>query len=291
MAPGDDCGINTPSVHRRRKNGSPDLKDDRYNDGSPRRIHMRARGLVVVALSAGLLGAACKKTVEGENKAWDRNVQQIASLSATYPSFANALKEQQKRAEDAMTAARSVSDKEAAAKKMAEANDMIGSGFVSMLSGLDGRTRTLRNKLVTAATGAEQGADQMGAKVVSDDAQRILGNIDAALKTGAPDATQAEAILRKLDADLTSASSNVDRVIEAANKRKAEAAKVAAAPAAGTTGAAAAVAPAKVQWKCTYCNHMNDDARSKCENCGAPRPAPGSAKPAPGKPAAPAKKK
>ena len=242
---------------------------------------MRARGLVVVALSAGLWGSACKKTVEGENKAWDRNVQQVAQLSATYPAFANALKEQQKRAEDAMTAARSISDKEASAKKMAEANDLIGSGFVSTLSGLDGRTRTLRNKLVTAATGAEQGADQMGAKVVSDDAQRILGNIDAALKAGAPDAAQAEAVLRRLDADLTSASANVDRVIDAANKRKAAAAKATAAPAAG--GAATAVAPVKVQWKCTYCNHMNDDSRTKCENCGAPRPAPGAAKPGPAK--------
>jgi hypothetical protein len=283
--------INTPSVHRRRKIGSPEFQYDRYNVGSPRRMHMRARGLVVVALSVGLFGAACKKTVEGENKAWNRNVQQIATLSATYPAFANALKEQQKRAEDAMTAARSVSDKEAAAKQMAAANSLLDSSFVSMLSGLDGRTRTLRNKLVTAATGAVQGADQMGAKVVSDDAQRILGNIDAALKTGAPDATQAEATLRKLDADLTSASSNVDRVIEAANKRKAEAAKVAAATPAAAGGTAAAIAPVKVQWKCSYCQHMNDDARGKCENCGAPRPAPASAKPAPGKPATPAKKK
>ena len=77
--------------------------------------------------------------------------------------------------------------------------------------------------------------------------------------------------------DLSSAGANLDKVIAAAKQRKAEAAKTAAA-APGAAGAAAPVA--KMQWKCTYCNHMNDDSRSKCENCGAPRPAAKTAPPA-----------
>ncbi len=255
-----------------------------YSDGSLEEMRMRNRGLVVVALSASLFGAGCKKTVEGENKAWTHNVQHVQELAAQYPAFANALHEQQKRAEAAMETARAASG-EAAAKQMADANSLIDSGFVSALGSFDGRTRSLRDKLVTAATTGDP-LDQAAARAVSDDAQRILRNIDDAMKAGAPDPAAATALLSRLQSDLTSATANVDRVIDAAKKRKADAAK-ATGPTGVAGGATTGGAPvAKVQWKCSYCQHMNDDSRTKCENCGAPRPAPAAPKPAPAKPGA-----
>jgi hypothetical protein len=240
---------------------------------------------MVVALGAGLLVAAsCKKTVEGENQAWTNNLAQVQTLAATYPGFANALHEQQKTAEAAMAAARELSDKEASAKKMADANSLLSDGFVSTLSRLDSRQKELRGKLITASMEAEHAADAAGAKAATDDAQRILRNLDDALKAGAPDAATATAVLRKIDGDLSTAASNVDRVLAAAKARKAELAKANGATGATTpaNGAAAPAAPAvKVQWKCSYCNNMNDDSRTKCEHCGAPRSAPKAPKPAP----------
>jgi hypothetical protein len=237
------------------------------------------RGLVAVALGTTLLVAGCKKTVEGENKAWDRNLQKVNELAALYPAFGGALKAQQKLAEDAMAAARSVGDKEAAAKKMAEANSLIDSGFVSALGQIESKKRSLSQKIISAATETEHGADQVAARAAGDDAQRVMKNVDDALKAGAADATSAQIVLGKLDGDLQSASSNLDRVIDSAKKRKAEAAKAVAPGATGTAGGV--VAPvAKVQWKCTYCNAMNDDAKSKCQNCGAPRSAPKAPPPA-----------
>src|ERR1700761_636539 len=116
----------------------------------PRGDHMRNRGLLVAALGASLFAAGCKATVEGENKAWDANVQKVNQLAAVYPGFANALHEQEKRAEDAMTQARAVSDKEQQARKMSDANAVLNGGFVATLSGLASRTRSLREKLLTA---------------------------------------------------------------------------------------------------------------------------------------------
>jgi hypothetical protein len=232
---------------------------------------------MALALGTSLLFVGCKKTVEGENQAWQRNLQRINELAALYPSFANALHEQQKKADEAMSAARSVGDKEQAAKAMADANSMIDSGFVYALSQMDSRMRSVRDKIVSAGTGATDPADQVAARAVTDDAQRILKGVDDALKAGAADANSATVVVRKLEGDLSSAGSNLDKVIDAARQRKAAAA-AAAKPAAGTTAPAAPVA--KVQWKCSYCNHMNDDARSKCENCGAPRQAPKTPTPA-----------
>jgi rubrerythrin len=238
---------------------------------------MRANAVAVVVLGVGLLSASCKRTVEGEDQAWNANLRHVQELSAQYPGFANALTEQKKRAEEAMAAARTVGDKEQAARKMGEANALLGSGFVSTLGQLDSRTRALRAKLVTATTDAEHGSDQAGAKVATDDAQRILRNADDALKSGAGDPDAAGALLRKIDGDLTSASSNLDRVIASAKSRKTEATKAAAAAAGGSAAAAASggsAAPVKVTWKCTYCDHINDDSAKKCPNCGAPRPDP-----------------
>ncbi|HEX4458471.1 MAG TPA: Ran-binding zinc finger domain-containing protein [Polyangia bacterium] len=238
---------------------------------------MGNRGLLVAALGASLFAASCKATVEGENKAWDANVQKVNQLAAVYPGFANALHEQEKRAEDAMTAARAVGDKEQQARKMADANAVLNGGFVATLTSLDGRPRQLREKLLTANSDTTVPGGDPAAKVAADDAQRILRNTDDALKAGAPSADAATAVLAKVDGDLQSATTNVDRVITAARQRKQDAAKTAAAASGTTAAPGAAGAPgavAQVQWKCTYCNHMNADSRQKCEQCGAPRPQP-----------------
>jgi len=249
-----------------------------------------SKRLWVVVLGFGLL-AGCTKTVEGENKAWLRNVQRVGEMSATYPAFATALAEQKKRAEDAMAAARAVSDKEQSAKKMSEANDLLETSFVNTLSNLDGKQKSLRTKLISATTEAEHASDQAGARAAVEDAQRILRNFDDAIKAGAPTADAAQVVVRKIDGDLSSATTNVDKVISAAKARKDAAAKPGAPGAPGTAAAPGGAPPApgapvpKPQWKCEYCKAMNDDSRTTCSSCGAAKPAPGAAKPAPGKPA------
>jgi hypothetical protein len=229
---------------------------------------MRAKAMVAVLLLIG----GCKKTVEGENKNWTRNVQHVQELQAQYPGFAAALKDQLAKAQSAMDAAKSVGGDETRAKAMSEANNLIDSGFVYELGQLDAKTKRLREKSVTAATSATDPADQTAARTAGDDAQRVLRNVDDALRTGAPDAMAASGLLHRLDGDISTAIANLDHIIDSAKKR----AQAAAKPAAGAGavgGAGAAAAPvAQVQWKCKYCQHMNDDVRKKCENCGAPRP-------------------
>jgi len=246
---------------------------------------MRNRGLVVALVGASMMlgAAACKKTVEGENKAWDRNLAKVGELVALYPGFATALKEQQKRAEDAMAAARGISNHEEAAKKMADANALLDSSFVSKLGGIGDKQKQVREKSVTVSSAATDPADAAAAKAAVDDAQRILKNVDDALKTGAPGADAATAVVRKIEDDLQSAGSNLDKVIAAAKAKKeaaAKAATVAPGAAGGGPGAAGAVAKAP-DWQCPYCKHMNPDARATCTQCGASKPAPGAgAKPA-----------
>ena len=240
-------------------------------------VSLRAfpRPAVWALLGACAMALSCKATVEGENKAWTQNSAHAQELIVLYPGFAGAIKEQVKLAEDAMASAKSSAGDDAA-KKMASANAMLSGGFVASLGGVDAKMKRLRERMIVASSTAEHAGDQGGAQSAAADAQRILGNVDGQLKAGASDAASAAIVLRKIESDLASASSNVEHVIDAANARKVSAGRVdggiggGAAGASGTAGAAVPVA--KANWKCSYCNHLNEDSAMKCKSCGAPRP-------------------
>ena len=243
---------------------------------------MRARGLVVVAVvGVALASASCKPTVEGETKTWEHNTQRVQQLSALYPGFSAALKEQQKHAEDALAAAKALTDKVAMAKKMSDANDLLSNGFVGELGQLDSNIQRVRDEIVKATSGAQDPNDQAAAKTASDDAQRVLTAVDATLKTGAADAASAAVIVGKAAKDLSSANANLQRVVASERQHQAQAKKLAAgvgAAGAGAAGAGAAAAPgapvAVATWKCPYCGHVNAADVLKCPNCGAARPEP-----------------
>lgn len=209
---------------------------------------------------------ACKKTVEGESKRWERNLTQVQELKALYPGFSKALDEQQKKAQAAMEAAKAVGDAEQSAKAMAEANGLLGGGFVGSLAGMDSKLRVIREKMVKATTAAGDKTDRQAAKQVTDDAQRQIGSLDQTLKQGAENAVAASAIVRKVQADLEAIEKNLDHVISAATEKK-EAVK--ADPAKADP---AAPAPAAADWTCEYCQKANPAAAGKCGNCGADKP-------------------
>jgi len=229
---------------------------------------------VCVLVAVVLLVPACKKTVEGETKAWTRNTQTIQELNALHPGFAAALKEQQDGAQALMASAKSISDPEASAKKMAEANSALVGGFVMTLRGVDSKTRGVREKSVTATTTATDVVDRIAARQASDDAQRVIATAEDFLQRGAPNVAAATAILRKVDEDLSAAERNLDRVIQnARNKRTAAKAGAAgtAAAGAGAAGAAGQAKPVAAGWKCSYCNFANEPTAARCRNCGATR--------------------
>jgi hypothetical protein len=225
-----------------------------------------------VILATALLLGGCKKTVEGETKSWERKTLRTQELTALYPGFGAPLREQLKQAQAVMDAAKGISDKEAAAKKMAEANDMLGGGFIGILERVDDEKKKLREKLVTASTSAVSGPDRLGVKTVSDDAQRILTSVDALLKQGANDAVGANAVLKRVQGDLESAISNVDRVIDSAKKRAEVKKGVTKDPGGATPGGATKTEVVAKSWKCSYCSASNDPTAKKCTNCGAPHP-------------------
>lgn len=234
---------------------------------------MKTKGIAIAVGLVALLGvSACKKTPEAEAKSWDRNTIRTQELSALYPGFVPAIKAQQALAQAAMDAARAVSNPEEAARKMSEANSLLMGGFVGGLSSLDGKVRKVREKITSVSASATAGPDQAATQAAVTEAQRVLSGVEATLRQGATEPVGAAALVRKMEADLSSTTSSLDALLDAARKRL-EAAKTPQAGAAGAeaAGAAAAAAPKAENWKCTYCGRQNESPSAKCKGCGAPK--------------------
>lgn len=228
-----------------------------------RETHMLRWSLVLVLVGMVAIGA-CKKSVEGESKAWTSNTAQVKELLTLYPAFAPAINEQLQTAQAVFDQAKGLAE-EQAAEKLAAANSALTKGFVGKLGGLDQRVKGLRGKLVDAATASGDEGDRLGVKVAAEDATKTLAQIEAALKVGAKDVASADVVLKKLDSDLETAEKNIDKVIKAAKSKKDEKASASADKKADEVKKEAEKAP----WTCEYCGSSNAADLTKCSSCGA----------------------
>lgn len=213
-----------------------------------------------------LIVGACTKTVEGESKKWTANTAKVAELAATYPGFKDVLEARKAAAKKIFDAAEGL-DEAQKIEKMAEANRTLMGGFVDDLEDLEGEIKELREKRVEAASKAGDEATQLAAKVAADDVQQTLERVEARLQDGASDEAGANAVLKKITADLKTAEEAVDKVLKADQEKKdaAEADKKAA------DDAKAADEAKTAPWKCEYCGSSNPHEEKSCASCGAPR--------------------
>lgn len=218
--------------------------------------------LMLLAVCAAL--TSCKRTVKGEESRWSSKNQTMKELAVLYPSFKAPLEARQAQAKTLYDAAQGVADEKERIGKLAEANDALGAGFVSELESIDGRIKRIRAKLVDISGAAKEAADQRRVEQTKQNVERALTEVAGRLKQGAPDASAADVVLRKVAGDLSAVEQQVAAAVPA---------KPAAEAKPGTTAPAAAPPVAAETWTCEYCNHVNEAGATKCSNCGAPRPA------------------
>lgn len=223
----------------------------------------------MVVLSLGLAISACSKSVEGETKRWASNSARVTELGALYPGFKGAIDARAQSAKKIYDAAAGL-EGDAKISKLSEANSALMKGFVDELDDLEAKVKSLREARVEAAAKASDGT-QLGAKVAAEDAQKALDRVDAALKAGAADEAGAAAVLKKIESDLDTAQSALDKVlaVQQAKKDEADAAKKAESDA--KSSAAAADAAKVAPWTCAYCGSKNAHDKTSCDSCGAAR--------------------
>jgi colicin import membrane protein len=227
--------------------------------------------IALFAVFALLVGVSCKKSVEGEEKAWKANVAKLQELEAQYPGFKPALQARLASAQSVYDAASSLSD-DAKIEKLSAANSALRAGFVTDLDGLDAKIKKVREKRVEAAAKAGDASTQAAAKLAAEDADKTLDRIEKTLASGAADEAAANAVLKKVKADLETAESTIDKVLQVDQDKKDEKQADADAKAKAEADAKAAEEAKVAPWKCEHCGSSNPHDQQKCESCGAPRP-------------------
>lgn len=238
-----------------------------------RRSSARIQRICLAALCLMVL-PVCSKSVEGETKRWQKNLQKTQELEALYPGFKGAITAQRGEAQKAMDAAKAITDTEAAIEAMGKANGILMAGFMGKLAGVGATTQKISQQITTATTGAGDETDRLAAKAAADNAQRLLQSVEALLKQGAADPIGAGAIVSKAAGDLKVASNSLQRVINEAKRKKAEAQKATAnttaKPGTNAPAPAAQQAPQAQHWTCDYCQKKNLATATQCSSCGAP---------------------
>ncbi len=206
----------------------------------------------------------CKQTVENQTAAWKSNVKTVEALQAKYPGFKPALQARIDEATPMHEAAGSL-EGDAAIEKLSAANGALMKGFVRELDKIETVSKKLREARVEATAKASDPSIRAGAKVAADDAEKALSRAEAALKTGAKNPNEADAIVKKVLADLETAQSAIDKVsgVQSDKDSKAKADKDAANQDAEDAKEAVA------DWKCSYCGNLNPHDHNECGGCGA----------------------
>lgn len=232
------------------------------------------RKIALCAALALVAAVGCKKTEKGEDSRWKSGAKTVEELKVLYPGFKAPLQAQYDKAKASMDQAKAESDKDARIKKMSSANNLLTSGFVEQLKTIDTKKKAIEAKIIEVTGKAADKNDRATAQQASDSAKKIIGQVDATLKKGAPDVTAANVIVRKASQDLQQAEKLLATAAGIAAQKQA-----AKNPPKGATGAATGAAaappppdPAKEKWVCDHCGKEHTGVDKNCTNCGASRP-------------------
>lgn len=208
----------------------------------------------------------CKQTVENQTAAWKNNLKTVKALQAKYPGFKPALQARIDEATPIHEAAGSL-EGDAAIEKLSSANSTLMKGFVRDLDKVDKLSKDLREARVEVTAKAGDASLREGAKVAAADAEKALARTEEALKKGAKNPGDADAVVKKIMSDLETAKKAIDKVagVQRDKDDKAKADKDAKDK--KDADAKAAVA----DWKCEYCGNMNPHDKKECGGCGAPQ--------------------
>ena len=183
--------------------------------------------MVAFVLPALFLVTGCSPTTEGESKTWTRKNETAKEYATTWPGFKTVIDAQVTAAGAVWKEAEGISDKEAKAAKMKEANELLGKlvgrlGEVKYKSEGIEKTIDKMNKLKLNKTKDKTRSNK------TDDAHKVLNKVNETMKAAAPaDLDAAVAILKEQISDLISGQGAADRGYKAlgGGKRKSKKSK------------------------------------------------------------------
>jgi hypothetical protein len=224
-----------------------------------------------IALFALLfLAVSCQKTIEGEQKNFDANIQMLNEVSAKYPRFKGACETLKSDANNQMESARKLSEEKSKIEGMSAANKIASPIWVNNLSQMDSKINAIRDMITKAAQNAKDKNDSDAAWTASRQGEDAIREAKNKLeKADVNNPSDAAAIVSSVMSNLEAAEKRLSDVVKtaqdkvAAEKRAENDAKTA------EDQKKAEEEKKKAPIKCSYCNKMCPAGSTKCEGCGA----------------------
>lgn len=221
-----------------------------------------------------LLFTACKKTVEGEKNAFDRNVQTLNQMSAKYPGFADVMKEELNKARQIFESASSISDEKARIEKMSEANSVFYNGVSGVLNRYENNVSNLQNSIRHIGEKSIDANERQGLRVdmAINNAQNTINNANTRLMNAKPaDYASALAVVNQSLQEIDMQYDNIRRIEQSLDKsNQAQNGQDSIKNNQNSGGNNTDNTPKVEMIKCKYCGQSYDKLANKaCPGCGA----------------------
>lgn len=128
----------------------------------------------LVFLILAIFLASCAKTVEGQKKRWQSNINRIQRVAIDYPAFKTILEDRRMEAQEMMDDAMNISDEELRIDAMSEANDVLIPDFVRGLENIERQIKEVQELRREVFRNADERVEEMLADVAAKEADRAI---------------------------------------------------------------------------------------------------------------------
>lgn len=229
--------------------------------------------LAISFLGIFLFAISCGPSVEGEQKDWEKNKSMVSKLKNDFPAYTQLIDYKFTEAQKVWEASTSISEEEAKADKMNEANNYFDTGSLKVLKNLQSDIDELKR--------AKEQILKMSIPDVSFNTSinNAVGEANSAIDlaeealyvSGELSVQEAENKLNRVGTKLNDATKYIDDVMESIESfiKDQEAKNTTTTTTQENTGNNETTQQA-ADIKCEYCGTVNPAGSTKCKSCGAP---------------------
>ena len=213
---------------------------------------------------------SCGPSIEGETKNWDRNIQQLEKMQKDYPAYADMIKAKIEEAENIYDKATGISDEEAKAKKMREANNLLNSGCIGNLKNMSSKIDDVKEKKkeLKKILKDKSKSDIKYAELIMDDSKSAIKKAEKVLNKKAENldanpCLKIESAYKDLEAAYKDIEETISNFKDQDREKEEELNKEELSKDNDKKDEPKTV-------ECPYCGKKNDAGRTECKYCGAP---------------------
>jgi DNA repair exonuclease SbcCD ATPase subunit len=226
---------------------------------------------LIALLGFLFLSVSCQKTIEGEQRNFDANIQTLNEVSAKYPRFKGACETLKKDANKQMETARQLSEEKSKIEGMSAANTIASPVWVNNLSQMDSKINEIRDMITKAAQNAKDKNDSDAAWTASRQGEDAISEAKNKLeKADVNNPSDAAAIVSSVMSNLEAAEKRLSDVVKTAQDKVAAEKKAENDAKADEDQKKADEEKKKAPVKCGHCGQSSPAGSTKCGNCSAP---------------------